>query len=224
MNLGPLRQFLRIEIYRDENGTGISLSQKGYITTILQRYGMEHSHVVSTPMDPNIKLDSAENRREKELEDITNYQAVVGSQMYAALATRPDISYAVAAVSWYNLVPFTSHMTAAKSVLQYLKSTANFQLLFTGNGIGIGISIDTGNSLVGYSDCDWANDSTDRKSQGGHVFLASNGSILWQSISKMYLSHWVTPGVSERRWRVNLDASISGEYQTIGVNCGRPSE
>jgi len=120
-NLGPACQFLGIEIYRDENGTGISLSQKAYITRILKLFSMEHSHGISTPMDPNIKLNLAENWVEKELEDITDYEAVVGSLMYTALATRPDISYVVAALSRYNLRPFTSHMTTAKRVLQYLK-------------------------------------------------------------------------------------------------------
>jgi len=72
-------------------------------------------------------------------------------------------------------------MAAAKRVLQYLKSTADFRLHFNGNGISIGIGIDIGNSLAGYSDFYRANDSADRKSQGGHVFLASNGAILWQS-------------------------------------------
>jgi hypothetical protein len=33
-------------------------------------------------------------------------------------------------------------------------------------------------------------------------------------ISKMYFCHLKPPGVSEKMWRVNLDASISGEYQT----------
>ena len=47
---------------------------------------------------------------------------------------------------------------------------------------------------------------------------------LWLCISKMYFSHWKSPGVSERMWSVNLDASISGEYQTIGGDSGRPSE
>jgi len=92
-NLGPARQFLGIKIHRD--GTRISLGQKAYITTILRRFDMEHTHGVSTPMDSNTKLDLAEDRGEKELEDITDYQAVMGSLMYAALATRPDISYAV---------------------------------------------------------------------------------------------------------------------------------
>ena len=77
-------------------------------------------------MDRSIQLDLAEDRGKMELEDITDYRAVVGSPMYAALATRPDISYAVAALSRYTSRPFTSHMTAAKSVLQYLKSTADF--------------------------------------------------------------------------------------------------
>ena len=31
-------------------------------------------------------------------------------------------------------------------------------------------------------------------------------------MSKMYFMDWKAPGVSEIMWRVNLDASISGEY------------
>jgi len=44
------------------------------------------------------------------------------------------------------------------------------------------------------------------------------------AISKMYFSLWKTPEVSERMWSVNLDASISEEYQTVGGHSGRPSE
>jgi len=43
-------------------------------------------------------------------------------------------------------------------------------------------------------------------------------------ISKMYFSHWELPGVCERRWSVNLEASISGENQTLGRLAGRPSK
>ena len=130
-NVGPACQFLGTEIHREENGTGISLGQKVFITTILKRFNMQNAHDVSPPMDPNVKLDLAENRGEKELKDIKGYQAIVGSLMDAALATRPDISFAVAALCWYNPRPFTSHLTAAKRVLQYLKSTTNFRLHFS---------------------------------------------------------------------------------------------
>jgi hypothetical protein len=43
-------------------------------------------------------------------------------------------------------------------------------------------------------------------------------------ISQMYFCHWKPSGVSERMWSVNLDASISGEYQTFGGHSCRPSE
>ena len=202
-NLSPAHHFLGIKIYHDDIGTRICLGQKAYITTILRRFSMEYSHGVTMPMDPNVNFDLAEDWGEKELEqeDITDYQAVVGSLMYAALATRPDILYAVASLSHYNSQPFTRHMTAARRVLQYLKSTANFQLPFTSNGIGIGISssiaisvsiaiaiaiaigivIDIGNILIGYLVFNWPNDSADHKSQGRDVFLANNGAVSWQS-------------------------------------------
>ena len=63
-NLGPARQFLGIKTYQYDIGTRICLGQKAYITTILKRFGMEHSHGFSTPMYPNAKLDSAEDRGE----------------------------------------------------------------------------------------------------------------------------------------------------------------
>jgi hypothetical protein len=105
-NLGPARPFLGIEIHREETGsstgtgtvTGISLGQKAFITTILKGFNMQNAHGASTPMDPNVKLDLAEDRGEKELKDTKGYQAIVGSLMYVALATPPDISFAVAAL------------------------------------------------------------------------------------------------------------------------------
>jgi hypothetical protein len=72
-------------------------------------------------------------------------------------------------------------MTSAKRVLQYLNSTADFRQHFNGISISIVIGVVIGNSLVGSSDSEWASGSMDRKSQAGHVFLASNGAISWQS-------------------------------------------
>jgi len=111
-NLSPSHQFLGIEIRHD--GTVVTLRKTGDITTILRRFGIEHTPSVRTPIGPNLKLDMSKDWGEKELEDITDYQAVVRSLMYSALATWPDILYAVAAHSHYNSRPFTIHMTADK--------------------------------------------------------------------------------------------------------------
>lgn len=74
-------------------------------------------------------------------------------------------------------------MTAAKRVLHDHKSGADFQLHVNGNGIGIviGIGIKISNSLIEYSESNWANDGAECNFQGGHVFLARNGATLWQS-------------------------------------------
>ena len=134
----------------------------------------------------------------------------------------------VAALSCYNSRPFTSHMTAAKRVLQYLKSTANFRLHFNGNGIGIGIDIGIGNSLIGYSDSDWANDSADRNSQGGHVFLASNGAISWQSRKQSLIAmstleaEFIACSDASRqaKWLLQLQKDIHGkDLPPLPINC-----
>jgi len=54
------------------------------------------------PVDRNIRWDLTKEWGEKDLEHITDFQTVVELLMNAALVSRPDISYAVAALSCYN--------------------------------------------------------------------------------------------------------------------------
>jgi len=162
---------------------------------------MERTLDVSTPMNSNVKLDLAEDQGEKELEDIIDYEKVVGSlTLDTALATRPDISYVVAALSHYNSWPFTSHMTAANRVLQYLKFTADFQLCFN--------CINISSTLVGYSDSDWANDSADHKSQRGHIskkyfrpggMAPSEWTRSVRAVTDTPVADYSAPGVDSRR-------------------------
>jgi hypothetical protein len=58
---------------------------------------MQNAHNVSTPIDSTVKLDLAEDSREKKLKHIKRYQAAVSSLMYVVLATWPVISFAVTA-------------------------------------------------------------------------------------------------------------------------------
>jgi len=88
----PAYQFIRIKILPKETSCGISLCQKTDITIIVSRFNMEHTYTILTPMDPNINLNVANDRGEKELPDITDNPTVVGSLMYPALASQPDIS------------------------------------------------------------------------------------------------------------------------------------
>jgi len=174
-NLGTAHQFLSIEIHRKENASCINLGQMAFIIASLKRFNIRNAYDVSTPMNHNVKWNLAEHWGEKKLTDTTGYDPVVGSLIYAALATRPDISFAVSALCQFNSDHFTSYLNAGKRVLQYLKSTAGFWLHFSSS------SIDSNDQLTGYTDSGWANDSADRKSPGGIVYLLSNGAVWWQS-------------------------------------------
>jgi hypothetical protein len=120
--LDAAQQFLGLEISRRSDGT-ISLGQQAYVNTILKRFDMLDARAAYTLLDPNVKLDRADEREEENAADAAKYQAIVGSLMYAALGTRPDIAYAVAALCRYNARLLSTHMTAAIRVLRYLKTT-----------------------------------------------------------------------------------------------------
>ena len=171
-NLGTAHQFLGIEIHYKTDGS-ICLGQRVFIDTILKRFHMEAAHGAATPLDNKVKLDLAEEEGEREGEvDPKLYQAIVGSLKYIALATRPDISFAVAALSRYDSRPFARHLTAAQRVLRYLKATKVYRLRYNATAP---------NTLIDNTDSDWASDSPDRRSQGGHIFI-SNGTVggrLW---------------------------------------------
>jgi hypothetical protein len=175
-NFHLARPFLGIQIDRKHNGTGISLGKQAFIPTILRLFNMQNAHDVSNPIDPNVKLDMAEDQGEKELKDIKGYQPIVGSLMYTALATRPDVWFPVAGHCRYNSRPFTSHLTGTKIVCQYFKSRGNFRLHFNSSS-----STNSNDQLTGHTDSESANDSTACQSQRGHVFLLSNGAVPWQS-------------------------------------------
>jgi len=142
-NLGPVKQFLGLEINRLPDGS-VTLGQQPYINTILHRYGMENANPVNTPMDYKTRLDNASNNADAEADQVL-YQSIVGNMMYAAQATRPDIAFPVAALRRYLLEPYKTHTTAAKRVLRYLKFTADAKLGFPGPRGSL-------EGLVGYTD------------------------------------------------------------------------
>jgi len=86
---------------------------------------------------------------------------MVGSLMYAALGSRPDIAFSFTALSRYNAQPLEMHATAAKRVLRYLKTTAGFRIHYR--------RLPNPITIIGYTDSDWAGNLTTRKSVGGCV-------------------------------------------------------
>ena len=157
----------------DTMESGFALYQISYIESLLRRFKMTDAYGVDTLIDNHVSLDIAAKDTDR-LIDQTEYLAIVGSLMYAAIGTRPDISYAVGLLRSYNASPRTRHLTAARRVLRYLKKMKDLKLVYT-TGTG---KHDYG--LYGFVDSDWAK-SQDRKLIGGYVFMLGNAAISWSS-------------------------------------------
>jgi len=168
-DMGQLHYCLGISIVQDKENNTVYLHQNQYIENLLKKFNMVDSKVVATPTDINVKLckdDGVSQPVDKVL-----YQSLVGSLLYAAIATRPDIAYAVGVAAQYCSSPNHSHLTAAKRILRYLKGTACYALSYKKKD----------ETLVGLSDSDWAGNIDDRKSMTGNLFLYGDGAISWLS-------------------------------------------
>eukprot|EP00961_Rhodomonas_salina_P180366 2434588-Rhodomonas_salina.1 len=85
--------------------------------------------------------------------------------MYAAVLTRPDISFAVNQCARFMSNPGPDHVAAAKHILKYLKGTKHLKLTYQRQ------SADTANRLVCCVDSDHAGDPDTRCSVTGYVVM-----------------------------------------------------
>ena len=167
-DLGKLHYCLGITIEYDEKC--LWMHQRQYIHSLLERYGLSQAKPSTTPADNKVKL--VKDDGVSKLVDPICYQSMVGSLLYAAIATRPDIAQAVGTVSKFNSCPTEAHLTAVKRILCYLKGTIN---------LGLRYERSTDDSLIGFSDTDWTGDMDDRHSTTGNLFAMSGGAISWFS-------------------------------------------
>ena len=125
-DLGDVHWLLGVAVTRDRKARTVSLSQATYINTIIKCFKMEETYPVTTPLEPGTRLSKSmcpTDKEKKKKMQKKPYQMIVGSLMYTAVTTHPDISFAVQQLSQFALNPGQQHWKAAKCVLQYLKGT-----------------------------------------------------------------------------------------------------
>lgn len=123
-----------MEVKRDRNARTLYLSQGKYTREILERFPTTGSDTVITPVDPKEQLTVAQcpapgSLEASEMAKIP-YREAVGSLLYLAIATRPDIAYAVGQVSKYGQNPGLAHWRAVMRIFKYLRGTSDYALRF----------------------------------------------------------------------------------------------
>ena len=166
----PVSQILGVTITPDGSG-GFYLSQENYITTTVEEFGLQNASPLSLPVAGG-DLGATFSDNSPLLSNQSLYRQIVGKVMYAMLATRPDIAYAVGFLGRHSHAPTELHLGIAKRLLRYLKGTATAKLQI--NAVGKPLI------LTSYSDADWAG-SEERKSTYGYVNFVAGAPINWAS-------------------------------------------
>ncbi|GKA89136.1 retrovirus-related pol polyprotein from transposon TNT 1-94 [Tanacetum coccineum] len=151
--------FLNV-IPAEENPRGIFINQSKYALESLNKYGMESSDPVDTPMVEKSKLD--EDPQGKAI-DPTHHRGMVGTLMYLT-TSRPDLTFDVCMCARYKAKPTEKHLHAIKRIFKYLRGTVNR---------GLWYPKDSSIALTAYADTDHAGCQDTRRSTYGILWMRS---------------------------------------------------
>lgn len=150
----------------------ITLHYRNYVEKTLRRFNLNNTKCKSTPLTPGLTLEKREDPQDDD-EFTSSVQQKIGSLVYLAGQTRPDISYSAHYTARYMSNPSVEHMRACDHILSYLRGTAGRGLRYQKG--------DGSMNLVGFVDSDYAGCADTRRSTSGWIFMLANGPISWSS-------------------------------------------
>ncbi|XP_044718786.1 polyprotein [Hirsutella rhossiliensis] len=165
---------LGIRILRDRQRKTLWLTQDAYIDKIAYKFLLNNDNapeslkLPDTPMISDEELlpaTSQANEREKH-----QYLQKVGSVLFSAISTRPDIAFAVSRLARHNHNPDEKHQKAADRVILFLFATRSYALRLGGGSKEAELFLCS-------SDASFADNSVDRKSSQGYVMTLFGGSV-----------------------------------------------
>lgn len=164
--------FVGLEIERNREKRQIKIGQRKYIKKIIEKFNLNDAKPSSIPADPGL----CRNKSDQTYDDATGsipYREAVGSLLFAARVSRPDIEFSVNRASQFLTKYGRQQWLEVKNIIRYLKGTLDYGIVFSDSG--------SEHTLVGYTDADYAGCIETRKSTSGFVFMLNGGPIAWSS-------------------------------------------
>lgn len=104
----------------------LEIRQTEIIKRLLEKYHMQDCKSSKTPMEINFNVNIPSPSDIIEVP----FKELIGSLLYIAVNSRPDIAYAVSFLSRFLDKPTQELWTASKRVLRYLKGTSHQGLIY----------------------------------------------------------------------------------------------
>ena len=220
-DLGEMKKILGICVERNRKEGTLKISQGLYIDIILTRFHMQNANTVSTPLSTSVKLRTPQSTNSPKID--VPYAKAIGSLMYAALGTRPDLAFTVQHLSQFIMSYEQEHWTTVKHTLRYLKGTRDAGIIFK-RGVNLELEL--------FVDSDFTNRS-DALSIGGYAAMLGDSCIAWRSKKQRTVSLStteaeyiaLTEGAKQLVWlrralqefRVNQDQPTSIQSDNLGA-------
>ena len=145
-DLGDVSHYLRMHVNHFV-GKKIILCQNTYLRKVLDRFKMTDCKLASLLMNLRVANSLLLYNRNVDKKTIKWYQSAIGSLIWPAVHTCPDIAYSVGVLICYcsNLGP--TYCNLVIQIFRYLSRALDLGITFMAN---------SENDLVGYTDSDYA--------------------------------------------------------------------
>ncbi|KAK3256629.1 hypothetical protein CYMTET_34246 [Cymbomonas tetramitiformis] len=167
-------------------GPGVAyLSQSGYISQMIDTYGLKDAKPASLPMSPGCSLAPSDGK-----DTTIPFRGLLGQLQWIARCSRPDIMAAVSALSRFCASYGPEHFVALKQVVRYLKGTVGYELVLRATSSvprGLGLACGALPMCI-YTDADYAGCKTTRKSTSGIAVYLCGSLLIFSSIMQRCVS------------------------------------
>ncbi|CAI7813819.1 unnamed protein product [Closterium sp. NIES-54] len=213
--LGDVSFYIGLYIERDVEKRCMRVHQRKCLEALAANYWQSEGHV-ATPFPSGFKCVKGPKRR---------FHSLVGSLMYAAVNTRPDVAFATGQLARVVQCPNEEQVAAGMRVAKYLGQTATVGLQYSAavqrrqkgaDGVELGHLF-----LTAFSGASYLSEPEDMTSVGGFICFVGGGPTAWESkkqvdqalssVESEYLA--LFRAVREIVWQRRLLAELGEEQQ-----------
>ncbi|CAI7823442.1 unnamed protein product [Closterium sp. NIES-53] len=238
--LGEVKYYIEMHVERDLDHRWLKLHQEKFIKELGEKYGIENERKVATPLPTEFKLVKAAEDEGVGAEAQQQFQSLVGSLLYAAVHTRPDISFSVGQLARVVQNPSEEQVDAAERVVKYLNSHSSIGVQYSASAQvkqkGVEVLkekeewLGEGKLFLTYfTDATWAFEKDDSSSMEGYICVLGGGLVSWRSKkqTEMALSvgckfslHDILPSVCTSMRSLELNQRHHVMHLLPKVDCG----
>ena len=201
--------YLGIKCAFDSGAKTVCMTQPHVIEKLIELLQTQSLKPVPTPANPNHILAHEGSN----CVDITNYHSAIGTLLWLAHCTHPNILFQVILLFQFQKDPCIEHWGAIKHLVRYLMGTLN---------LGIIVNRDNDSSFTMMTDSSFGDIQLDCKSASGCVVFLSGTPVVFSSNKQKCIATSsaeaeyivLSDGMKKLMWIINLVNKLN----TLGFN------